>query len=79
MVGAAGGQAISSNCGGVIGPSSELEADTPIADLLDGLRGLGHPCARTISLRNGLTAIQVKRGRLLGAADSRRDGLALGK
>lgn len=73
------GQGITSNCGGVIGPRSEIEADTPIADLLDGLNDLGHPCARANRLRSGLTAIQVKRGRLLGAADPRRDGIALGE
>ena len=73
------GQAITSNCGGVIGPRAELEAGTPIADLLAGLQDLGHPCARATRLRSGLTAIQVKRGRLLGAADPRRDGIALGE
>lgn len=74
------GQAITSNCGGIIGPRSELESGTPAAGLLDGLRGLGHPCARATRLRSGLTAIQIRpNGKLLGAADPRRDGVAMGE
>jgi gamma-glutamyltranspeptidase/glutathione hydrolase len=73
------GQQITSNCSGVIGPPSELEAGTPAALLLDELNALGHPCARTVALRSGLTAIEVRgRGLLLGAADPRRDGIAIG-
>ncbi|HEX6234483.1 MAG TPA: gamma-glutamyltransferase [Jiangellaceae bacterium] len=74
------GQQITSNCSGVIGPPSELEAGTAAALLLDGLNALEHPCARTVTLRSGLTAIEVRgRGLLLGAADPRRDGIALGR
>lgn len=74
------GQAITSNCGGVIGPRSELESGTPLASQLDNLKDLGHPCARTASLRSGLTAIGITPdGRLLGAADPRRDGVAIGE
>jgi gamma-glutamyltranspeptidase/glutathione hydrolase len=73
------GQEITSNCGGVIGPRSELEEGTPAAGMLDGLRALRHPCARVIELRSGLTAVDVDgRGRLYGAADPRRDGAAVG-
>lgn len=74
------GQAITSNCGGVIGARSEVESDTPLADLVEDLNDLGHPCARATRLRSGLTAIAVSRfGTLLGAADPRRDGIALGQ
>jgi gamma-glutamyltranspeptidase/glutathione hydrolase len=74
------GQQITSNCSGVIGPPSELEGGTAAALLLDELDALGHPCARTTALRSGLTAIEVRgRGLLLGAADPRRDGIALGR
>ena len=73
------GQTITSNCAGIIGARSELEAGTEVAGLLDGLQALGHPCARTTGLRSGLTAIEVRgRGLLLGAADPRRDGVAVG-
>lgn len=73
------GQEITGNCGGVVGPRSELEEGTSAAGLLDGLRELHHPCARLTELRSGLTAVDVdSRGRLSGAADPRRDGAAVG-
>ena len=75
------GQTITSNCAGIIGARSELESGTGVAALLDGLKtDLQHPCARTTSLLSGLTAIQVEQnGTLLGAADPRRDGIAMGR
>jgi gamma-glutamyltranspeptidase/glutathione hydrolase len=74
------GQAITSNCGGVIGARSEVESDTPLASLVEDLNDLGHPCARATRLRSGLTAINVRpNGILLGAADPRRDGIAMGE
>jgi gamma-glutamyltranspeptidase/glutathione hydrolase len=74
------GQAITSNCGGVIGARSEVEAGTPLADLEDDLKDLGHPCARDTTLRSGLTAISIMpNGTLSGAADPRRDGIAMGE
>jgi gamma-glutamyltranspeptidase/glutathione hydrolase len=73
------GQEIASNCGGVIGPPSELEAGTEAAALLPALRERAHPCPRVSELRSGLTAIEVGRdGRLDGAADPRRDGASVG-
>ncbi|MDQ7910819.1 gamma-glutamyltransferase [Phytohabitans sp. ZYX-F-186] len=73
------GQEIASDCGGVIGPRSELEEGTAAAGLLDRLRELRHPCARVVELRSGLTAVDVDgRGLLYGAADPRRDGAAVG-
>lgn len=76
----ASGQAITSSCNGVIGARSEVEADTPLAGFIDELADLGHPCSRAIRLRSGITAIQVRPNRiLLGGADSRRDGIAMGE
>ena len=74
------GQQITGNCRGVIGPPSEVESGTPAADLLDDLIAKGHPCARSTGLSSGSTAIEVRgRGVLVGAADPRRDGAAMGQ
>lgn len=73
------GQAITSRCPGMIGARSELEEGTEVASLLSDLVALGHPCARLDDLRSGSTAIEVvSPRRLLGAADPRRDGAAIG-
>ena len=73
------GQGLTSNCQGVPGARSELEEGTSAADFETALSALGHPCLRSRSLRSGLTAIKIKRnGKLLGAADPRRDGVAMG-
>jgi gamma-glutamyltranspeptidase/glutathione hydrolase len=73
------GQAIATNCGGAIGPYSELERGSAAAALLPALQEREHPCPRLAELRSGLTAIEVgPNGRLLGAADPRRDGAAVG-
>jgi gamma-glutamyltranspeptidase/glutathione hydrolase len=62
---------------------AELESGTRMARLLDQMIALGHPAARATPLRSGLTAVQIKyndkgkiRG-LKGAADRRRDGIAV--
>ncbi len=62
---------------------SELESGTSVDDWLDELQAMGHPAARVIKLRSGLAAIQLKYKnngsiRLFGAADKRRDGVAMG-
>ncbi|RZQ59981.1 gamma-glutamyltransferase family protein [Amycolatopsis suaedae] len=57
---------------------SDLEAGTPIAELLPALKERGHPCARATTLRSGLAAVAVTGSGLRGAADPRRDGVALG-
>ena len=72
-------RAITSACAGVIGARSEIETGKPIAGLEEQLAARGHPCLRSTRLRSGLTAIKIKRnGQLLGAADERRDGVAMG-
>jgi len=64
---------------------AELETGTRMAHLLDQMIALGHPATRTTQLRSGLAAVQIKynhkgkiRG-LKGAADRRRDGIAVGE
>lgn len=61
--------------------ATELERDTPVAGLAGELRNLGHEVT-TGPLTSGLGAIQVVRRqgqtRLLGGADPRREGEALG-
>lgn len=73
------GQGITGSCPDDIGARSEVEADSELVDLVDDLEDRGHPCARDIRLRSGTSAILViGEDLLLGAADPRRDGLAVG-
>ncbi len=81
------GQGFTTRCSGITGARSELEKGTAIAQLKTELNLLGHPCLRTSSLRSGLAAVKViepdrkkkkKKIRLQGAADPRRDGVAMG-
>ncbi len=72
------GQSFTS-AGGELKLRSQLEADTLAAELENDLEALGHPAIQVRALRSGLTAIEVKpNGQLLGAADPRRDGVAMG-
>ncbi len=89
-----GGQGLTTNCSGVTGARSELESGTPIADLEAELLLLSPPCLRVTSLRSGLAAVEVvkpgdkskkskkskksNKAALLGGADPRRDGVAMG-
>ena len=60
------------------GPT-DLETGTDAADLAGPLAALGHT-VRTQDLTSGLAAIRISAdGRLLGAADPRREGFALGE
>ncbi|MBV8165857.1 MAG: gamma-glutamyltransferase, partial [Alphaproteobacteria bacterium] len=59
------------------GPT-ELEAATDAAKLKDGLARLGHTVQVT-ELNSGLHVIQRRDGAWLGAADPRREGLAIGR
>jgi len=57
--------------------STDLEPGTGLAKLTTALEALGH----TVTLKamtSGLHAVQVKDGKLYGAADYRREGVALG-
>lgn len=73
------GYAMTPHCDGELDARSELEEATAVERLLAGLRRRGHPCARAAVLRSGGTAVEVAPGGgLLGAADRRRDGTAMG-
>ena len=53
----------------------ELEQD---GDLADALKAQGHD-TQVRDLNSGLTAIQIEKGILTGAADPRREGAAMGQ
>ena len=59
------------------GPT-ELEANTPLAGLADGLRGLGHQ-VQVRGHEGGLTGIRRVGDGWEGSADPRRDGVARGE
>ena len=58
------------------GPT-DLEADTPVAALQPVLEGLGHK-VRILNMVSGLHAIQITENGLLGGADPRGEGVAVG-
>jgi gamma-glutamyltranspeptidase/glutathione hydrolase len=58
------------------GPT-DLERHTALARIAPALKALGHT-VRFRSLNSGLHAIQVTGDGLIGGADPRREGLALG-
>lgn len=73
------GQRLADDCGGIVDARSEVEAGSELEPLLQGLQALGHPCAAATDLNSGLSAIQLTEdGTVLGAADPRRDGVAIG-
>jgi gamma-glutamyltranspeptidase/glutathione hydrolase len=60
-----------------MGPHTELEANTPVAEFADALTGMGH----TVELgseTSGTDAIAVLKDGLHGGADSRRESAAVG-
>ena len=57
---------------------TDLEAGTQAAELQASLEALGHE-VNIRALNSGLHAIMLKHGKLLGAADPRREGVALGR
>jgi len=57
--------------------STDLEAGTGLEQLTTALEALGHT-VKVRDMTSGLHAVQVKDGKLLGAADYRREGVALG-
>ena len=55
-----------------------LEKGTPIAELEAPLKALGHN-VKVVDLNSGLHGIQFKSGKLIGGADPRREGIAVGR
>lgn len=55
-----------------------LEKGTPIAELEEPLKALGHK-VKVVDLNSGLHGIQFKSGKLIGGADPRREGIAVGR
>ncbi|HNB07647.1 MAG TPA: gamma-glutamyltransferase, partial [Thauera aminoaromatica] len=58
--------------------ATELEAGTAATDLRAALEGLGHQVQES-ALQSGLAIVRFVDGRMVGAADPRRDGVALGE
>lgn len=56
----------------------ELEAGTPLAGLADEMRARGHKVS-VGEMGSGLQGIEVRSGRLIGGADPRREGVAIGR
>ena len=57
--------------------TTDLEKDTAIGALKPALEAAGHS-VRERRMTSGLHAIRVRDGQLMGAADPRREGMALG-
>jgi gamma-glutamyltranspeptidase/glutathione hydrolase len=57
---------------------TSLEKGTHFANLQSQLEGLNHT-VKIVDLNSGLHAIQIKEGKLLGGADPRREGIAVGQ
>jgi gamma-glutamyltranspeptidase/glutathione hydrolase len=56
----------------------ELEQNTTTAGFENDLKGYGHRI-KINELNSGLHAILIKNGQLIGAADPRREGIAMGE
>jgi gamma-glutamyltranspeptidase/glutathione hydrolase len=57
---------------------TSLEKGTPIASIQSALEKKGHT-VRVVDLNSGLHGIQITEGKLVGGADPRREGVAVGQ
>ncbi|MDM9561305.1 gamma-glutamyltransferase [Bordetella petrii] len=58
--------------------ATELERGSSLQDLAPALRGMGHE-VKMVDFPSGLQGIVIRPGELVGGADPRREGLALGE
>ena len=58
--------------------ATEIEAGTAVVELRPALEALGHAVEES-ELQSGLAIVRFEDGRMTGAADPRRDGMALGE
>ncbi|GAA4837946.1 gamma-glutamyltransferase family protein [Saccharopolyspora rosea] len=73
------GQRRKADCGGEPDVASDVERGTTAESLLPALTARHHPCPAATELRSGATAVErTEDGTFLGAADDRRDGVAMG-
>lgn len=56
-----------------------LERGSNLESLADELKAKGHQKLKIIDLNSGLHGIQIKDGKLIGGADPRREGIAVGQ
>lgn len=56
-----------------------LERGTQLEALAERLKARGHSKLKVIDLNSGLHGVQIKNGKLIGGADPRREGIAVGE
>lgn len=66
------------NMPNILHRGEKLEVETTALDYAEPLKNLGHAVLVT-DMNSGLTGIQFKNGQIIGAADPRRDGVAMGE
>lgn len=62
----------------ILNRGNKLELESSGMNWAETFKNLGHPVL-VGDMNSGLTAIQFKKGKLIGAADPRRDGIAMGQ
>jgi len=66
------------NMPNILHRGNKLEVESTALEYAELLKNLGH-AVLVGDMNSGLTGIQFKKGQMIGAADPRRDGLALGE
>ncbi len=62
----------------VLHRGKKLEVESAGVEMAEPLKSFGHPVL-VGEMNSGLTAIHFKKGKMIGAADPRRDGIAMGE